>query len=49
MHMDLGMGDLTDEALSAEIELIGELVVAASASQGRMALSEIDLILGVRR
>jgi len=45
--MDLGMGDLTDEALRAEIELIGELIVAASASPGRLARSEIDGILGV--
>lgn len=45
----LDLGDLTDEALRAEIELIGELVVAASACPGRMGLAELDSILGVRR
>lgn len=49
LNLDLGLGDLTDEALRAEIELIGELVVAASACPGRMGLAELDSILGVRR
>lgn len=48
MHKDLGLGDLLDEALREEIELIGELVVAAAACPGRMAPAELDSILGIR-
>jgi hypothetical protein len=40
--------DLTDEALREEIELVGELVVAATASTGRMGQAEVDQLLGVR-
>lgn len=43
------LGDLTDDALFAEIQLIGDLVVAASACQGRMDLAELDRVLGVTR
>jgi hypothetical protein len=32
----------------AEIEMYGELVIAASASPGPLTLAEIDRILGVR-
>jgi hypothetical protein len=46
--MDGDRGDLTDEALREEIELVGELVVAATASPGRMAQSDVDTLLGVR-
>ena len=49
MDMDLGLGDLLDEALREEIELIGELVVAAAACPGRMGHAELDLVLGVCR
>ena len=49
MHMDLGLGDLLDEALHEEIELIGELVVAAAACPGRMGPAELDLVLGLCR
>lgn len=45
--MDLGLGDLTDEALRAEIELVGELVLAATACPGRMDTRQLDTILGV--
>ena len=45
--MDGDRGDLTDEALREEIELVGELVVAATASPGRMAQSDVDSVLGV--
>lgn len=45
--MEADRGDLTDEALREEIELVGELVVAATASPGRMAQSEVDSVLGV--
>lgn len=45
--MDGDRGDLTDEALREEIELVGELVVAATASPGRMAQAEVDSVLGV--
>jgi hypothetical protein len=40
--------DLTDEALREEIELVGELVVAATASRGRLGQAELDVLLGVR-
>lgn len=39
--------DLTDQALREEIELVGELVVAASACPGRMSQEDLDLLLGV--
>ncbi|HEU4329786.1 MAG TPA: hypothetical protein VFR40_01635 [Lapillicoccus sp.] len=45
--MDGDRSDLTDEALREEIELVGDLVVAATASPGRMAQSDVDLVLGV--
>ena len=45
--MDADRGDLVDEALREEIELVGELVVAASASPGRMAEEDLDLVLGI--
>lgn len=40
--------DLTDEALRQEIELVGELVVAATACCGRMGQEQVDQLLGVR-
>ena len=40
-------GDLTDDALQGEIELVGELVVAASASERPLTDEEIDEVLGV--
>ena len=40
-------GDLTDEALREEIELVVELVVAATASPGRMAQDDVDSVLGL--
>jgi hypothetical protein len=40
--------DLTDEALHEEIELVGELVVAATASDGRLGQAQVDELLGVR-
>ena len=42
-------GELTDDALHDEIELVGELVVAASASEGPLTDDEIDRLLGVDR
>lgn len=42
-------GELTDDALQREIELVGELVVAASASDGPLTEEQIDLILGIER
>jgi hypothetical protein len=41
--------DLTDGALQDEIELVGDLVVAASASEGPLTEDEIDEVLGVLR
>ena len=41
--------DLTDGALQDEIELVGELVVAASASERPLTEDEIDAVLGVTR
>jgi hypothetical protein len=40
-------GDLTYEALREEIELVGDLVVAATASPGRMAQDDVDSVLGL--
>jgi len=41
--------DLTDGALQDEIELVGDLVVAASASEGPLSEDEIDEVLGIDR
>jgi len=38
---------LNDEQLEAEIRLVGELVLAASKSEGRMADEAIDEVLGL--
>jgi hypothetical protein len=42
-------GDLTDDALQDEIELVGDLVVAASASERQLTDEEIDQALGIVR
>jgi hypothetical protein len=39
--------DLQDRELSQEIELVGELVVAASDTEMDLSTSEIDRILGI--
>lgn len=39
---------LTDGELQAEIELVGDLVVAASSSDGHLSQNEIDRLLGVQ-
>jgi hypothetical protein len=39
--------DLTDTDLRSEIELVGELVVAAAGSDGPLTQEEIDRALGV--
>jgi hypothetical protein len=39
---------LTDDDLQSEIELVGEVVVAASASDGPLSQDEVDRVLGVR-
>jgi hypothetical protein len=39
---------LTDGDLQSEIELVGDLVVAASASDGPLSQDEVDRVLGVR-
>jgi len=41
--------DLTDDALQDEIELVGDLVVAASASERPLTEEEIDEALGIQR
>jgi hypothetical protein len=38
---------LTDGELQSEIELVGDLVVAASSSDGPLSQNDIDHILGV--
>ena len=38
---------LNDEDLEAEIRLVGDLVLAASQSEGRLSESEIDAVLGL--
>ena len=40
--------DLQDDDLRQEIELVSDLVLAASASDHQLSLAEIDRILGVR-
>ena len=39
--------NLTDDDLQSEIELVGDLVVAATSSDGPMPQEEIDRLLGV--
>jgi hypothetical protein len=39
--------NLTDDDLESEIELVGDLVVAATSSDGPMPQHEIDRLLGV--
>ena len=41
--------ELTDDALQGEIELVGDLVVAASSSEGPLTDEEIDAALGIDR
>jgi hypothetical protein len=41
--------ELTDDALHDEIELVGDLVVAASASERPLTDDEIDRALGIER
>jgi hypothetical protein len=43
-HGDL----LRDDALDDEIALVGELVVAATHSDGPLSLDQIDHVLGLR-
>ena len=38
---------LTDDALESEIELVSELVVAATHSDGPLGQAEVDQLLGV--
>ena len=46
---ETGADDLQDDDLRQEIELVADLVVAASASDGPLSPAEIDRILGVNR
>jgi hypothetical protein len=39
--------ELTDDELESEIELVSELVVAATSSDGPLGQDELDNILGV--
>ncbi len=39
--------NLTDDDLQSEIELVGDLVVAATSSTGPLTQEEIDRLLGV--
>ena len=48
MVADAHDDNLTDIDLRYEIELVGDLVVAASASDGPLQQDEVDLLLGVR-
>ncbi|PWI09328.1 hypothetical protein DIZ27_16590 [Streptomyces sp. NWU339] len=43
----LGGGSVRDYVALAEIELCGELIIAASAAQGRLSLESIDKVLKV--
>lgn len=40
--------ELRDDALADEITLVGELIVAASASDGPLTPAEVDEALGLR-
>jgi hypothetical protein len=44
-----GDGRLQDPQALDEIELYGELVIAASASERQLSPAEIDRVLGLRR
>ncbi len=44
---DPGGDELRDAALYDEIELVGQLVVAATSAPERMSQQEIDRLLGV--
>jgi hypothetical protein len=50
-HSDLGpdvsSDELRDAALHEEIELVGQLVVAATSTPHRLSQQEIDRVLGV--
>ena len=40
-------GELHDDALSAEIKLLGALMLAASSATGHLTLAEVDYVLEV--
>lgn len=48
-HEDEGAKDLLDATLRDEIELVSDLVVAASASDRHLTPEEIDALLGLHR
>ncbi|MEO6145335.1 MAG: hypothetical protein ABIP19_15265 [Dermatophilaceae bacterium] len=45
--VESGGDNLTDDDLQSEIELVGDLVVAATSSDGPLPQDEIDRLLGV--
>lgn len=47
-HMPDAQDSLTDGDLQSEIELVGDLVVAATSSEGPLPQKEIDRLLGVK-
>jgi hypothetical protein len=47
MSLDEGPGDLLDPALRDEIELVSDLVVAASAATRHFTPEEVDALLGL--
>ena len=48
-NLDQGPGDhLNDDALESEIELVSELVVAATSSDRPLHQEEVDLLLGIK-
>ena len=48
-HDDNLEDELTDDALESEIELVSELVVAATSSDRPLRQDEVDHLLGVTR
>src|SRR5665811_1879631 len=46
-HMADARDSLTDGELQSEIELVGDLVVAATSSDGPLPQEEVDRLLGV--
>ncbi len=48
MSEDPRADELRDAALHEEIELVGDLVVAATSAEGRLSQAEIDRLLRVQ-
>lgn len=47
MHEDPFDVSLTDDELMAEVELLTQVIIAATESEARLTLDQIDAVLGV--